>query len=227
MKRFTLQMIVILIALSSFGLGTADLLGNADAKKVFDKKCIRLGTIEVLPIKFETACRVLKQNELINAVQKEFARSVSNNGEVEFPIIGTGPKQYHYVNEKGKRTDITELYRKQTNAHSFDYIVWASGKRFFGGYDVIIHLRVVDANEAGIIYSVSTHAYPHNWATRFSARKIGITKRYFKKKMKLISYVARQIGLGLCAKDEFKQGLMEGRRPLRPGGEAPAPPSLP
>ena len=204
MKWFALNMTAMLLSASAFALGTVDLLDSPDAKDVLGKKCIRLGTSEVLPIDFETACRVLEQSKLVEAVQEEFIRSVSGNGKADFPIIGTGGGRYHYINEKGKRTDIAELYRKQTDVYSFDYIVQASGKRFFGGYDVIIHLQVVDAGSIGVVYSVSIHAYPHNGITRFSARKLAPAKKYFKKKMKLISYVAREVGLGLCQKEEFQ-----------------------
>ncbi len=204
MKRFALQMLFTLLATIAFAASTADLVKNTDAADIFEKKCIRLGTSEVLPIEFKTACRVLAQPQLLEAVQKEFVRSISQTGKVDFPVIRTAPGIYYYINEKGHRADITELYRKQTDKHSFDYVVHASGKRFFGRYDVIIHLQIVDAGPAGIVYSVGTHAYPHNSITRFSARKIAPAKNYFKKKMQLISYVAREIALGLCEKEAFK-----------------------
>ncbi|MEA2068710.1 MAG: hypothetical protein U9P12_05875 [Verrucomicrobiota bacterium] len=204
MKRFALNMTAMLLSASAFALGTVDLLESPGAKDVLGKKCIRLGTSEVLPIDFQTACRVLERSKLVEAVQEEFVRSVSGNGKADFPIAGTGQGKYHYINEKGQRTDITELYRQQTDDYSFDYVVHASGKRFFGHYDIIIHLQVVDADPSGVIYSVIIHAYPHNGITRFSARKLAPAKKYFRKKMKLISYVAREVGLELCEKEEFQ-----------------------
>ncbi|WP_372807772.1 hypothetical protein [Pontiella sp.] len=220
MKRFVLQLVALVLAASSFGLGTADLLDDAEAKALLEKKCIRFGTSELLPIPFETACKTLEQPDLLKAVQEEFARSVSENGQVDFPVFDDGGGKYHYINEKGHRTDIKELYRKKTDDHSFDYIVWATGKRFFGRYDVVVHLQIVDAGALGIAYSVSTHAYPHNWLTRFSARKVAPTKKYFAGKMKLVSYIAREVGIGLCQAEAFRQEL-EGGGPRHPTGEPP------
>jgi hypothetical protein len=205
MNRFVHQFILLLFSASVYATGTADLLTDPAAKEILEKKCIRFGTTEVLTVEFDTACRILIQPQLLQAVQEEFIRSISKTGKVDFPVIETAPGTYYYINEKGKRSDITEHYRRKTNEHTFDYIVQASGKRFFGGYDVIIHLQVIDAEPAGIIYSVNTHAYPRNMLTRFSARKLGPVKNYFKKKMKLISYVAREIALGLCEKEQVKQ----------------------
>lgn len=204
MKRCVLFLLILLFSTHVFALGTADLLKDEQAKKILGKKCIRLGTNEVLPLKFKTACRVLKQPHLLEAVQNEFIRSISQTGTVDFPVIQTAPGIYYYINEKGHRSDIIERYRKQTDEHSFNYIVQASGKRFFGRYDVIIHLQIIDAGSAGIIYAVSTHAYPHNLITRFSVRKISPVKKYFKKKMQLISYVAREVAIGLCEKEAFQ-----------------------
>ncbi|MDF7825000.1 hypothetical protein P4B35_13340 [Pontiellaceae bacterium B12227] len=223
MKRLLFQIVAILIASGAFAKGTAELVSNPVALEVLQKKCIRLGTSEVLPIKFKTACTVLENNDLIHAMQDEFVRSISNNGEVDFPIIGKGPGEYYYVNEKGLRTDISELYRKQTDEFSFDYIVMASGKRFFGKYDVVIHLQVVDAGPAGIVYSVKVHAWPHSWLTR-SSHKIGLTRSFFRKKMKLISWVAREVGSGLCEQEEIRVRLTrETAAPLSADNQAIVP----
>ncbi len=203
MKRWILQLTVLLLPLASFAIGTADLVTHPVGRDVLGKKCIRLGTSEVLPIKFKTACVVLKQKKLVLAIQKEFIRSISNHGAVDFTILEHGPGEYYYINEKEQRTDIIELYRKQTDEFSFDYIVMAHSKRFFGTYDVIIHLQVVDAGPTGIVYSVNVHIWPHNWLTR-SSHKIGLTRSFFKKKMKLISWVAREIGTGLSEQEESK-----------------------
>ncbi|MDF7805810.1 hypothetical protein P4E94_00065 [Pontiellaceae bacterium B12219] len=209
MKHLLLQFLILLLATSSFAKNTSDLVTDPAGLKILNKNCIRLGTSEILPINFETACTVLSRKDLVQSVQREFVRSISDDGEVEFPIIGTGPDSWYYLNEDGKRTDITELYRKQTDEFSFDYIVMASGKRFFGRYTVVIHLQVVDAGPGGIIYSVNVHIYPHNWLTRTS-QKIGLTSGFFKKKMKMISWVAREIATGLCEQEEARKNLAEG-----------------
>ena len=208
MKRFAHYFFIFWMSLQASAVNTADLVNNPTGLEVLQKKCIRLGTSEVLPIQFKTACSVLNQKNLVPALQKEFIRSISSSGEVDFPIVGNGHDKYYYINEKGQRTDIVELYRQQTDEYSFDYIVMSSGKRFFGKYDVVIHLQVVDAGPSGIIYSVKVHVWPRNWLTR-SSHKIGLTRSFFKKKMKLISWVAREVGKGLCERAQLKQDLQE------------------
>lgn len=206
MKRFILQLLLLMASFSVYALDTIELVSDPSALEILNKKCIRLGTSEVLPIEFKTACKALEQPRLVQAMQDEFCRTVSNNGEVDFPIVQISRNEYYYFNENGKRSDIKELYKKQTDAHSFDYIVLASGKRFFGKYDVVVHLQIIDAGTAGIIYSVQVHAWPHSWLTR-SSHKIGLTKSFFKKKMKLVSWVAREVGSGLCEQEEKKAAL--------------------
>jgi hypothetical protein len=209
MKWITLQLLAFALTLSTFAANTADLVSEERGLAVLQKNCIRLGTNEVLPIQFSTACSVLENKELLHAVQAEFVRSISDNGTVDFPVIETAEGEYYYINEKGQRTDIVELYRQQTDAFSYDYIVMATSKRFFGTYDVIIHLQVVDAGQAGIVYSVSLHAWPHNWLTR-SSHKVGLTRSFFKKKMKLIAWVARKVGTGLCEQAEMRERFIGG-----------------
>jgi len=208
MKWLALHLMVLLLSPHVFARGTAGLLNDTSAQELLAKKCIRLGTSEVLPIQFETACQVLAQPHLLEAAQGEY----STGGEVGIPIIETAPGHYYYISETGHRTEMVELYRKQTDACSFDYIVKASGKRFFGRYDVVVHLQVIDAATAGVVYSVRVHAYAHNGVSRFLARRLGVTNRYFKKKTQLISYVARETGLGLCEREEIKLNGPQGNR---------------
>lgn len=203
MIRAALQILFFSLAVSSFALNTAELVTDSAALEILQKKCIRLGTSELLPIRFSTAKTVLDNPELVTAAQGEFARSISSDGKVDFPIIENGPSRHYYINENGDRTDLVELYKKQSAPQVYDYIVMASGNRKFGDFDVIIHLKVIDAGNSGIVYSVNVHAWPHSWLARAS-HKIGLTRSYFRKKMKLISWVAREIATGLCEKEEIK-----------------------
>ena len=207
MKRFVLQILIYLLCSTAWAVGTSDLIQNADAQEILHKKCIRLGTSEILPLKFETIRTVLNQADLVQNIQAEFIRSISENGEVDFPIQETAPGHYYYINEKGQRADIIELYRAQTDEFSFDYIVMAQGKRFFGSYDVIIHLQVVDVQQSGIVYTVKVYAYPHSWLLRTS-HKLGMTRNFFKKKMKMISWITHDIATGLCKREELKTSLL-------------------
>lgn len=208
MKRVLIQLLLCLFSFSAFALNTESLVSDPFVSKILKKKCIRLGTSEVLTLNFDSICKTLNHPQLIQNIQKEFCRSISETGEVDFPIHNDGNGKYHYINEKGKRTDIVELYKKKTDDFSYDYIVQAYGKRFFGKYNVIIHLQIINTGSGHVVYSVHVHAWPHNWLTR-SAHKMGLTKSFFTKKMKLISWVAREVGTGLCELEEQKTAILE------------------
>ena len=222
MKWFVLQMMILLLSIAASAVETDKLVTRPAGLKILNKKCIRLGTSEVLPIQFKTVCTVLSNSNLLYAVQDEFGRSVSKTGQVDFPIIKKGDGEYYYINEKGQRTDIVELYRKQTDAFSYDYIAMARGKRFFGEYHVIIHLQVVDAGPSGIVYSVKAHIWLHNWLAR-SSHKVGLTRSFLRNKMRLISWVAREISTGLCEQEEVKASLVETKTTASPCSDSHEP----
>jgi hypothetical protein len=201
MKKQVLQVITIALTMVSrhaSGMDTAALLGDSAAGELLSKKCIRAETAGIVPVRFDDAASVLKQPGLVQAVQKEYARSVARDGKVQFPIIKTAPGTYHYVNKKNQKTQITELVRKQTAKDTFDMVYHAEGKRFFGKYEVIIHLRAIDADAAGVVYTAQIHAYPRNGPMRFFARRLGVVERYFRKKTDVITDISTRICTGLC-----------------------------
>jgi len=200
MKRHASQSLAILLVMVSsgvFALGTTDFLTDTDAKALLEKKCIRTEAGGILPVRFDAAVRYLSQPELIQRIQREYRALVSKDGTIDFPIVETGNGTYYYVNEKNQRTDLLELCRRQTSDSTFDLIYHAKGKRYFGKYEVLIHIRVVDAGSAGTIYTASIHAYPHNGPVRFFARRFGMIERYFQRKTRLIDRVSNRICIGL------------------------------
>jgi hypothetical protein len=200
MKRHILQIAaatLVWVSHSVWALDTSSLLDNPAAKSLLEKKCIRAETAGMVPVHFSAATNILNHPGFIQAVQDEYARSISKDGKVKFPIIETAPGIYHYVNGKKQRTDIAELFRGKTEDDSFDLIYHATGKRFFGTYEVIIHLKTIDADAAGVVYTAQVHAYPHNGPLRFLARRLGVVERYFKKNTSDIAWVARKISVGL------------------------------
>lgn len=202
MKNNIVLMIAAALAISAQqgqALGAIDLLNESPAKALLEKKCISAQTSGQVAVPFRTASDVLKQSDLVQLIQQEYANQRSKEGgKAAFPLIATAPGKFHYFNNKGKRTDVQELYRKQTADGTFDYIIQASGKRFFGHYDVIIHLQITDTSETGIAYTAYIHAYPHSGTMRFFARKLGTVERYFKNNTESISDIAQKVGEGLC-----------------------------
>lgn len=197
MKRFLLQMVLLLFPVGAFALNTENLLNDADAKALLEKKCIQTEISGMLPARFDAAAHYLSQSNLIHRIQDEYRKSISKDGTLDFPVIETGNGAYYYVNEKDQCTDLFELFRQQTSASTFDLIYHAMGKQYFGKYEVLIHIRAIDAEPAGTIYVAKIHAYPHNGPLRFFARRFGVVDRYFQRKTRLIAYVSTKICNGM------------------------------
>lgn len=202
-------MVLAVVSPGVFALETTDLLTDAKAKALLEKKCIRADICGVLPSRFDTTTRYLSQPDLIPRIQREYRRSVSKDGTIDFPIVGTGNGTYYYVNEKRQRTDVKELYRRQTSDTTFDLIYHAKGKRFFGKYEVLIHICTIDAGTAGTVYTASVHAYPHNGPIRFFARRFGTAERYFTRKTRTIARVSARICEGLDEAQPFTYSTSE------------------
>jgi hypothetical protein len=204
MKRIALQLLATLMSASALALGTAGILPDCPAKDLLKKKCIHTATGGLLPLSYGTATALLDNENLLKTIQSEYAHSVSRNGKVLFPVIKSAPGKYHYTNASGQRTDIEELYRRSSGDGTFDIILQASGKRFFGRYDVIIHIQILDASDIGVAYTVQLYTYPHNRTWRFLARRTGTIERYFNKNTANIQWVAQQIGTSLAERSAFK-----------------------
>ena len=184
-------------AISAQGLETAKLLNGHESTGLLEKKCIRTEVSGVLSPRWTLSTKMLSQPDFIQWIQTEYQRSVSKDGTISCPVIETGEGEYHYVNKKEQRTDIFELYRGQTSDTTFDLIYLAKGKRFFGKYEVLIHVHAVDAGAAGTIYTASIHAYPNNGPLRFFARRMSSVERYFENKTRLIANITGKICSGM------------------------------
>jgi hypothetical protein len=177
-----------MVAANALALDTAALLDDPAMAALLSKKCICTEAYGVLPVRFDTAIGLLRRPDLIRRIQTECG----------FPITETGGRAYYYLNEKNQRTDIRELCRRQTSASTFDLVYYAAGKRFFGKYEVLIHIRAIDAGAAGTLYTATIHAYPHNPPLRFFARSFGTVDRYFQRETRIIARVATRLCEGMC-----------------------------
>ena len=87
-------MLLLLAPIQSHALDTATLVQDEAVLAILNRKCIALGTSELVAIHFKTACSVLEKNDLATSVQEEFVRSISQTGAVDFPVLEDGPGQY-------------------------------------------------------------------------------------------------------------------------------------
>lgn len=191
-------------AIPVMAANTTDLLDTPVDERLFGKKAIQLGTSAVLPLPFDRVAKTMEKPGLLETICREYVQSKQGADLAEIPLVETSPGHYAFFNEKGQRTDITELYRKQTDAQSFDYILLTSGKRFFGHYDAIIHIRIVDVGEVGAVYTANIHAYPHNAATRFFTKRLRVARQYFKTRIRIISRAGQTALVARCEKEPLE-----------------------
>ncbi|WP_372796090.1 hypothetical protein [Pontiella sp.] len=199
--------------LSAQALETAALLPEGPSRALLEsKRPIYCETAGVVPVDFDDALRVFSHPDLMSHVQAAYAEQVLEEGEPEFSIQQTAPAEYFYVNRKGERTDLSEVVRIQTSETTFDLILYSTGKRFFGSYEALIHVRLLDCGNAGVGYAASVYAYPENAVSRFFARHLGLVTNYFNKKTARMTEMITLISRSLCeeatARDEAgeKQG---------------------
>ena len=201
--KFIFILLAICSAISTQGMETAKLLNGHESTALLEKKCIQTTVSGVIAPRWDISLQMLSQPDFIQWIQTEYQRSVSKDGTVGCPIVEAGEGQYYYLNQKKQRTDIFELHRDQTSDTTFDLIYLAKGKRFFGKYEVLIHVHVIDAGAAGTVYTAGIHAYPNNGPLRFLARRMGSVERYFQNKTKLIADITGQICTGMQTAGEF------------------------
>lgn len=181
------------------GLDTLALLEAGPSKTLLEnKKPIYAETGGQVPVNYEQALEVLQDPGLMVNVQDAYCRLIDEDGEPEFSIRQTSSNAYFYVNRKGERTDITEVIRRETSDSSFDIVYFSAGQRFFGEYQALIHVRITAEEESNTRYTASVYAYPENAVSRFFARRLGLVKRYFKKKTEHMTEIITAISCSLC-----------------------------
>lgn len=196
MKSFLLQLLTCLLTSGAFALETGELTDDR-AVALLEKNCIQTATGGVMPAPFGAVVDYLNAPALLQRIQDEYLRSVSRDGIIDYPIVETGEGTYYYINEKNQRTDVVELYRGQTSGSSYDLAYYAKGKRFFGRYELLVHIRVFDAGPVGTLYTVSVYVYPRNGPVRFLTRHLGTVERYFRRKTWILVRVTEKICRGL------------------------------
>jgi hypothetical protein len=161
------------------------------------KKIIFAGTGGTVPVNIESAISVLQQPSFLTSVQDEYARMLPPGNRPEFAVQQSSTNTWFFINGHQERTDITEVSRRMTGSDKFDLVYYTQGRRFFGFYQALIHIRLAGAGDS-TSYTVAVYAYPENGFSRFFARHLNLVKKYFHSKTGEISELAVQISTRLC-----------------------------
>ena len=194
--------LAVMLGLSAQALETVSLLPDEGPSRALleQKKPIYAETRGEVDVVFSNALIVFDQPNLLKEVQDAYCVLIAKDHEPEFTIQQQSTNTYFYVNKDGDRTDIQEVVRRQTSENTFDIIYYSCGKRFFGKYQAVIHVRISDGGEGCSSYTAAVYAYPENAFSRFFARHLGLVERFFRSKTEELTGIITTISCNLCEK---------------------------
>jgi hypothetical protein len=181
---------------------TSALVTDEQSLSLLDRDFIFTQTSGAVPVPVGSAIAVLQQPDFLSRVQDEYADTLPPGESPEFTINQSSPTNWYFINAKRERTDITEAARFMTRDGVFDLAYYTEGRRFFGNYRALIHIRLSGSGEA-TDYQAAVYAYPENGISRFFARHLKLVERYFHSKTGEISEIALHIAARLCDTDSF------------------------
>jgi hypothetical protein len=220
--RVRVRLLVILLMLSArvFALNTPDtrsLVSDDLSCALLEREVIYAETDGIVPVSFCSAVSVLQQPEFLTRVQEEYQKTLLPETRPEFIVQQSATNAWFYINKKQERTDIAEVASRITGTETFDLAYYTQGRRFFGTYQALIHIRLVrSGNETG--YTVAVYAYPENGFCRFFARHLNLVEKYFREKTGEISETAVRISTRLCREEDIPPD-----QSLAATGHGPAP----
>ncbi len=218
--RVRLLAILLMSSTSVFALSTPDtreLVSDDLSRALLEREFIYAETDGTVPVTFCSAISVLQEPSFLDRVQEEYERTLPPGSRPEFTVQRSATNAWYYINKKQERTDITEVADRVTGADTFDLAYYTQGRRFFGTYQALIHVRLArSGNETG--YTVAVYAYPENSFCRFFARHLNLVEKYFREKTGEISETAVRISTRLCREEDISPD-----QSLAATGHGPAP----
>lgn len=161
------------------------------------KEFICAETVGTVPVNIQSAISVFQLPSFLTSVQEEYARILPPGKLPEFTVQQSSTNTWFFINGHQERTDITEVAGRMTAKDTFDLAYYTAGRRFFGFYEALIHIRLAGAGDS-TSYTVAVYAYPENGFSRFFARRLNLVEKYFHSKTGEISELAVQISTRLC-----------------------------
>lgn len=192
-------------------LETRALISDDLSRSLLEKEVICAETDGTVPVSIQSAISVLQQPAFLTRVQEEYEKMLPPGRRPEFTVQQSATNIWFYINKKQERTDITEVASRQGGGDMFDLAYYTQGRRFFGLYQALIHIRLTGIGNS-TKYTVAVYAYPENNFSRFFARHLQLVEKYFRSKTGEVSDVAVRISTRLCDDETLshEQGLVKG-----------------
>lgn len=183
---------------SSAAASIRDLVASDErAARVLESDPIRVEARGCVDLAFPAALAVFLSDDGLLQVQAAYAALLPAGEEPEFTIEQASPRHYFYVNKRGQRSDVFELFRRQTGARRLEVVYYVTSTRFLGPFKALVHVTATDAGAAGVGYHLDVYAYPERAVPRFFARHLHVVERFFRRKsdhmVELTTAVFRQL----------------------------------
>ena len=197
--------ILLVLSLPVFALNTPEtktLVSDELSCELLAKDYIFAETGGTVPVRMDLVIPALRDPAFLTHLQDEYEKTLPDGKRPEFSIQQSASNTWFYINQKRERTDITEVAERLNGTDTFDLAYYTQGRRFFGSYQALIHIRLTGTGNS-TDYAVAVYAYPENGFSRFFARHLPLVERYFQSKTDEISGVAAQISTRLCSRESL------------------------
>lgn len=184
------------------------LSGDEAALAITTKPALRYEAAGTATAPFSEMVRVFASTSLLADIQVEYERLLPEGETPEFTIEQTGPTAYGYVNREDETSTIREIRRHEA-ADYVEVVYHASGERFFGRFDAVIHIRVAPETDDAVAYTARVLAYPASRFLRVLAR-FPLVDLYFQRKTREVAGLSVRIGEALCARRDVSRATVPG-----------------
>ena len=171
------------------------------AMAVLEKKCIQAGTSGAVALPFDAVVRMVAQPDLLERARATYAATLAEGKAPTVTVIDHGHSRYEMINRKGRRTEITEVYRHAGAESTLDSVYHVKARRFFGLFEAVIHVQGQSVDAEQTRFSVDVYAYPHNRLVRGVTRQLRLVERFFDKKTVYLTDIITQLGEALIAEE--------------------------
>lgn len=159
---------------------------DSAVRRVLERNPIHICTSGNTTVAFSMIVEGLTRPNLIEEVQRTYARMLPDGRQPEFVVVQISSDAYHYSTPHGEHSEIREVSRLQVTPDSIRCVYHIAGRRFFGPFESVIQVDVRQTETDATGYEVNVYAHPDVAAARCVARHLPFIESYFQCKTREI-----------------------------------------
>ena len=164
---------------------------------ILAKPCLHIEASGTAEADFAALLAVNARDDLLDAVQREYAAMLPEGEEPEFEVEEIAPGHYFYVNCKQQESQVTEVLRGLQPDGNLHAVYTIAAERFFGRFEALVHVRISDAAPGKVHYAAEVYAWPENTFARLFARGMHFAiESFFRRETRCMTSLV----LDLCAR---------------------------